>query len=108
MEIKRIFAAFLVAATLGTSAFAYTPYGPAKAEPETEENYDQETTEQNKPSSGTVSSFKPRDYQYQMFEQILDAYVEKHLYEFTEEEVLHKFFEDFLKDNPMYFSYFME
>ena len=108
MRIKRIFAAFLAAATLGTSAFAYTPYGPAKAEPETEENYDQETTEQNKPSSGTVSSFKPRDYQYQMFEQILDAYVEKHLYEFTEEEVLHKFFEDFLKDNPMYFSYFME
>lgn len=106
MKLKRILAALVAASAITTSAFAFTPYGPDKeaAEPETEQT---ESSEEQTPS-GVIQSFKPKDYQYRMLEQILDLYVEKHLYDFTEEEVLHKFFEDFLADNPMYFSYIME
>lgn len=108
MKLRKILAAIIAAATFSTSAFAYTPYGPVR-QPEAEDNTNEQTqTPESETGSGIVSGFKPRDYQYRMFEQILDAYVENHLYEFTEEEVLHKFFEDFLNDNPMYFSYFME
>ncbi len=40
-----------------------------------------------------------------LFRQILDAYVQNHLYEFTAEEAMYKFFDDFLRDNPMYFKF---
>ena len=108
---KRILAALLAASAVTLNAFAFTPFGsqPDKEEVQEEETKKADSDDSNKDkSSGVIQNFKPRDYQYKMFEQILDAYVEKHLYDFTEEEVLHKFFEDFLADNPMYFSYFME
>ena len=107
MLIKRILAALIAASAVTMNAFAFTPYGPER--PITEESGDTESQETGEnTSSGVIQNFKPRDYQYRMFEQILDAYVEKHLYDFTEEEVLHKFFADFLEDNPMYFGLFME
>ena len=109
--LKRILAALLAASAVTLNAFAFTPFGsqPDKEEVQEEETKKADSDDSDKDkSSGVIQNFKPRDYQYKMFEQILDAYVEKHLYDFTEEEVLHKFFEDFLADNPMYFSYFME
>ena len=107
MKLKQILAAIVAASAICTNAFAFTPYGPIP-EQENAANESEEAQENTSAPSGIVGQFKPRNLQFEMFEQILDAYVEKHLYEFTEEEVLHKFFEDFLKDNPMYFSYFME
>ena len=114
MKLKRILACLIAAATVSVNAFAFTPYLPeteteSESTETTSENQSDSAAEQEKPSdSNMVSSFKPRDYQYRMLEQILDAYVEKHLYSFTEEEVLHKVFEDFLNDNPMYFSTFID
>ncbi len=107
MKLKRILAALVAASAITTNAFAFTPYGPGKEVPAESETEQTESSEEQTPS-GVIQSFKPKDYQYRMLEQILDLYVEKHLYDFTEEEVLHKFFEDFLADNPMYFSYIME
>ncbi len=123
MKLKRILAAIIAASAICQGASAFTPYGTeTKEEPEAEnsevsseeqqkqeeENTEQENVSDDNPPANVIHQYRPNDYIYRMFEQILDAYVEKHLYEFTEEEVLHKFFEDFLKDNPMYFSYFME
>ncbi|MBQ7399798.1 MAG: hypothetical protein IJW06_05015 [Clostridia bacterium] len=111
MKLKRILAALVAASAFATSAFAFTPYGPQTAP--LEDEIQEDTTEGSSQAestfpSGIVQQYRPKDYEYRMFEQILDAYVEKHLYEFTEGDVLHKFFEDFLNDNPIYFSYFME
>ncbi len=126
MKLRRILAAIIAASAICHGASAFTPYGPEiKEEPEAEnsevsteeteeteakeeEDTEQENVSDDNPPADVIHQYRPNDYIYRMFEQILDAYVEKHLYEFTEEEVLHKFFEDFLKDNPMYFSYFME
>ncbi len=109
MKLKRILAAIIAASAISTSSFAFTPYGPDRIPEEPEQETAEEKAEETENKvQNIIQSFKPSDYQYRMFEQILDAYVEKHLYEFTEEEVLHKFFEDFLADNPMYFSYFMD
>jgi len=55
------------------------------------------------PSGGI---YRPDNVYYRLFRQILDVYVENHLYDFTHEEVLYKFFEDFLRENPMYFKFF--
>lgn len=111
LKFKRILAALLAASAVSFNAFAFTPYGPEslKGEDAQTESKDK-PAEENKTSSssGIIQSFRPKDYQYRMFEQILDAYVENHLYEFTEEEVLHKFFEDFINENPMYFALVME
>ena len=103
MNFKRILACLLTATTFSVTANAFAPYLPEKdtAAPKKEDSTTQAP-------QGVVTNFKAGNYHYEMFEQILDAYVEKHLYDFTEEEVLHKFFEDFLKDNPMYFSYFID
>ena len=109
MKIKRILAAIIAVTVLSTSSFAFTPFGPEMPpETENEENTATEPQQQTEKTQPSVQPLKPNDYQYRMFEQILDAYVEKHLYDFTEEDVLHKFFEDFLKDNPLYFSLFMK
>lgn len=112
MKIKRILAAIIAAATISTSVFGFTPFGPETTIPEqeTQQESTDRASDENKEnaSQSTVQQIKPRDYLYRAFEQILDAYVEKHLYDFTAEEVFHKFFENFLKDNPAYFSLFME
>jgi len=119
MKLKRILAAIIAASAICHSASAFTPYLPEEPDehpqtessevtPNEEETAEQENVSDDNPPADVIHQYKPNDYIYRMFEQILDAYVEKHLYEFTEEEVLHKFFEDFLRDNPMYFSYFME
>ena len=109
MNLKRILAAIIAASAISTSVFAFTPYGPEKLPDVPEQETAQESVgETHEETQNIIQSLKPSEYQYRMFEQILDAYVEKHLYEFTEEDVLHKFFEDFLTDNPMYFSYFMD
>ena len=105
MKIQRIIAALISASVVSVNVFAFTPYLPQ--EPSQDEAYEQQEAE-NPEEQGTVRPVYSKDIRYQMFEQILDAYVEKHLYDFTEEEVLHKFFADFLADNPMYFSLFME
>ena len=117
MKLKRILAALIVASVVSASAYAFTPYLPNKENSQTQQE-NEETTSKDEAKDDSeqsdeeekkiVKPFKPKDLQYQMFEQILDVYVENHLYDFTEEQVLHKFFEDFLTDNPMYFSYFMD
>ena len=102
MLFKRILASLIAVSAITTSTFAFTPYGP-KNDPK-----DEAESEETQTDGKVVQNFNPKEYQYLMFEQILDAYVKNHLYDFTEEEVLHKFFQDFLADNPMYFTYFLE
>ncbi|MBR2021543.1 MAG: PDZ domain-containing protein, partial [Clostridia bacterium] len=112
MIIKRILAALIAASAITTSVFAFTPYGPGTMVPENAEQDESTEVSTDEKKDGAAQSIvqqlRPSDLAYKMFEQILDAYVEKHLYDFTEQDVLHKFFEDFLKDNPAYFSLFME
>lgn len=111
MKIKRILASLIALSVFSTTTFAFTPFGNMPA-PETESSNTQSEsiengTEQNE-QHNALQQFKPKDYQYRMFEQILDAYVKNHLYDFTKEDVFHKFFKNFLNDNPMYFQLFME
>lgn len=111
MKIKRILASLIALSVFSTTTFAFTPFGNMPA-PETESSNTQSEsiekgTEQNE-QHNALQQFKPKDYQYRMFEQILDAYVKNHLYDFTKEDVFYKFFENFLNDNPMYFQLFME
>ena len=112
MIIKRILAALIAASAITTSVFAFTPYGPGTMVPENAEQDESTEVSTDEKKDGAAQSIvqqlRPSDLAYKMFKQILDAYVEKHLYDFTEQDVLHKFFEDFLKDNPAYFSLFME
>ena len=73
-----------------------------EAEAETQAKSEEKQSSNKPPVSGI---YKPNDIYYRLFKQILDAYVENHLYDFTHEEVMYKFFYDFLTDNPMYFKY---
>ena len=110
MILKRILAALVAASIISTGVFAYTPYGPEPT-PETQESQSSEQAKNQEETESSAPSLEHLDkgsYQYRMFRQILDLYVEKHLYDFTQEDVLYKFFEDFLAQNPMYFSYFMK
>lgn len=119
MKLKRIIAALLAASAVTINAFAFTPFLPEEQvienqEPAADSGKDtaeaektEEKEDEGTKKPGIVTSFLPKDYRYKIFEQTLDLYVEKHLYDFTEEEVLHKFFEDFLNENPMFFESFM-
>ncbi len=116
MNFKRILAGILAASVLSTSALAFTPYidkeeSEAAEEQESSDSTEQEESEESKSEASQTSkpsSYLPKDYYYILFRQILETYVENHLYDFTEEEVLYAFFEDFLNDNPMYFPLIME
>ena len=107
MKLKRIIASLIAASVLGANALAFTPYIPEKAPEENTDTSSVESAEEEKKEQSVVKPYKPKNVQYELFEQILDLYVETHLYDFTKEEVISKFFEDFLTENPMYFSYFM-
>ena len=71
---------------------------------------DKTDSDEQNDTSGEVPQdsgiYQPRDIYYTLFRQILDLYTENHLYSFTQEDVLYKFFQDFLTENPMYFKYF--
>jgi len=124
MKLKRILAALLAASAVSLNAFAFTPFLPEEvsSEPETEASSQEQKENSSESASdkveenekkennktGVINKFLPKDYRYKIFEQTLDLYVEKHLYDFTEEEVLHKFFSDFLDENPMFFESFMD
>ena len=115
MKLKRILAALLAAAAMSANVFSFTPYLPEDAQDTkesesaaAEEAAGEETSSNKASDEGIKAPIKAKNLQFRMFEQILDTYVEKHLYDFTKEEVLYKFFEDFLADNPMYFSFFMD
>ncbi len=120
MKIKSIIAALLAASVISTSVFAYTPFLPEELETEeagdeaVSEKEEDTKTEENAGGNtsvlpeDTMSAIRPADLTYQYFSQILDAYLEYHLYEFTREEVIEKFFKDFLTQNPMYLELFSD
>ncbi len=125
MNFKKIIALICALSILCTSAAAFTPFLPediAEQEQEKENGQQEENkTEEGKSEEGKTEEgkteadeipqkptgvIKPDFNVYaKLFRQILDAYVQNHLYEFTAEEVMYKFFDDFLRDNPMYFKF---
>ena len=114
MNLKKIIALLLCAAILCTSAFAFTPYLPEESEREeasSSENEDSTSTEENKENTSnqnTVQHHSSTSYYSNLFNQIMDAYVSRHLYNFSKEELMQKFFDDFLADNPQYFKFFTQ
>lgn len=128
MNIKKIIAIICALSILCTSALAFTPFLPEDVESESgqeevtdstestssdsQEESTPESQDKESPDSSTdIPSKNPvvikPDYNLyaRLFRQILDAYVQNHLYEFTAEEAMYKFFDDFLRDNPMYFKF---
>ena len=69
----------------------------------TDESIDEEKAETSNSYLGML--FHNKDIYYTLFKQILETYVDIHLYESTEEEVLNETIRLFLEQNPMYFKY---
>jgi len=64
------------------------------------------TEDDSNANSGYLGMFfNNKDVYYTLFKQILKTYVDTHLYESTEEEVLDETIRIFLDQNPMYFKY---
>lgn len=103
---------------ISTSAYAFTPYtdvedekapsedSSASSGESTENEVDEEESKDGDVYKDFLSHLNKNDYRYDMFMQIIDAYVENHLYEFTRDDVINKFFKDFLENNPEYFELF--
>lgn len=49
----------------------------------------------------------PPSYLYALFDDILDLYVQDHLYEFTREEVLEKMMKDMISEHPEFYKMFI-
>ena len=47
----------------------------------------------------------PTGYMYQLFNDIIDLYVEQHLYEFTREELLEKLIYDMIQKQPSHYKF---
>lgn len=116
MNFKRIIASIIAICVISTSAYAFTPYGSSESTPseDSSQTSGEESTENEQESTkedfyqNFINKFSKNDYRYDMFMQIIDAYVENHLYEFTREDVINKFFKDFLESNPDYFELFAD
>lgn len=114
MKFKKIIALICAAAIMTANVSAFTPFLPEETETEngSESETESEKTESDadKDKDGSSSAhqgvYKPKNIYSRLFKQILETYVENHLYEFTDEDVLYKFFDDFLTENPMYFKFF--
>ncbi len=103
MNFKKIICAIICASIISTTCFAFTPFAN-----NAQEDAAANTEESEEQGKSTASlPMRPKNYEYTLFKQILNTYIENHLYEFTDEEVLYQFFEDFLADNPMYFELFV-
>lgn len=66
---------------------------------------DSETVESNENTQMLLPFEKPDNYLYKLISDIIDLYVEQHLYEFTREEVLEKFIYDMVKKQPAYYEF---
>ncbi len=106
MNLKRIISALICASIVSTSCFAFTPFAPEASAPGNEQEAVEENISDAQQKPGSLP-MRPKDYEYRMFMQILETYVNNHLYEFTEEEVLYQFIYDFLEENPMYLELFI-
>ena len=130
MDFKKILAGIITVSLLSANAFAFTPYlqesdvsedieteteteaeteaeAEAETEAEAEEVTDNESTDGNE-KADVVTKLPSRNTGYNLFMDILETYVAEHLYETTEEEVINKFFYDFLGDNPAYTRFFID
>ena len=107
-KLKRIIAAIVASSMFSVIGYAFTPYMPEDLQ--TEESVQDESAgyEREQIGTGIVSNFKPREFEYRLFLQILEEYTANHLFEFTQEDVLYKFFEDFLRENPRYMKVFLD
>ncbi len=132
---KRILCALICTAVMCTSSFAYTRDVFKDEETSAEEttpssdgqngvkNDEASESDGNSQSSnsgkttgtkvppgsiiGNVLSpyMRPGDYYYYAFRQILKLYVDNHLYESNETEVLEKMVQNILEENPNYFKF---
>ena len=59
------------------------------------------------PDSGESLADLYRNLPYYLFEQILDFYVQNHLYDFTEEQVLHATIKNMLAQNPQLYKFLL-
>lgn len=50
---------------------------------------------------------QPTDYLYRAFNEVMNLYVDRHLYEFTREELLEKFAYDIIKNHPEMYEAFL-
>ncbi len=121
MDFKRILAAIISAAMLGTAVFAHTPLFPEDNIPESESaensvpaedeqtptDEDSENTQSGSQNSFVDQFYNPKDHYYRLFNQILELYIDRHLYESTKEQVLDEMIRQLLEDNPMYFKYYI-
>lgn len=109
MKIKRILSAIIILSILSSNVLAFTSYKP-ETQTDTEQNQtaQEQQTPEIAPGLSGLLPLKQEEYRFELFRQILDAYVENHLYDFTHEDVFYNFFYDFLKDNPMYFELVMD
>ncbi len=71
-----------------------------------EEQIDEEQADEEQSDASPYNPLlHPTDYYYNSFKKILELYVNNHLYETTEDEVLYAMVYRILEDNPVYFKY---
>ncbi len=127
-SLKQRILAFLVAAmtalSLGVSVSATNladidrKVAAKEAENETAENPDEagkteetgdtaKDDEEVTPSQKIPYFVQPTDYLYRAFNEVMNLYVDRHLYSFTREELLEKFAYDLIKKHPEMYEMFL-
>lgn len=84
----------------------------AEAEaPQTDENADAEEAPGSEDDEEVIPNVpyfvQPTDYLYRAFNDVINLYVEQHLYEFTREEALEKFLYDMIEKHPEYYAMYL-
>ncbi len=113
MKFKRILAVIICAAMLTPYAFASALQINAVDETllehmlasEEDKNASQDNSTDNSVTTSNPGLLRPKEYYTQLFYQILKLYINEHLYEATEEEVLLKMAENMINSNPYLFKY---
>ena len=119
MNLKRIFALIICLSLLCVQAFAYGTYdesfdifGSILSETDSQPTQDSDIqSQENTPNYAEIydqyAQTRYKDYYYRLFSQILDIYVENHLYDFSKQEVIDTMIENILIENPSLFKYFV-
>ena len=75
---------------------------------ETDAADETENTESDDAPKQKIPYFvQPTDYLYRAFNEVMNLYVDRHLYEFTREELLEKFAYDIIKNHPEMYEAFL-
>ncbi len=112
--MKKLISALLAVCFIFTSGFTAVAsnldeiYENVESREEANDTGKESTKDTHQNYQGIPSFLKPTDYLYGVFKDIMNLYVNNHLYDFTKEELMDQFLYDLIESHPEMYEMFLK